>query len=105
MIITPLLAAPLLTGLTFPPAPDGEGNNGGFAPPVQLTAGGKNHTGIMYPSPVFHDVDGDGKSELLIGEIFGTITISERESEGSATAWTKARPMQIDGEPIKLNNW
>lgn len=105
MIITPLLVAPLFSGLALAPAPDGEGVKGGFAPPVQLTAGGKKHTGIMYPSPVLHDVDGDGAAELLIGEIFGTITISERESEGSTTAWTKARPMQVDGKPIKLNNW
>lgn len=76
-----------------------------FAPPVQLTAGGKNHTGILYPSPVMHDVDGDGAHELLIGEIFGTITISDRDAEGGVTAWAKANPMKVGGEPIKLNNW
>ncbi|MEM9381471.1 MAG: hypothetical protein AAGB93_16065 [Planctomycetota bacterium] len=76
-----------------------------FAPPVQLTAGGSAHTGILYPSPALHDVDGDGARELLIGEIFGTITVSEREAEGPATAWAEAQPMRVGGEPIKLNNW
>ena len=68
MYATVLLAAPFLVahldGTTDPEAAK-------FAPPVQLTAGGKNHTGILYPSPALYDVDGDGARELLIGEIFG----------------------------------
>ena len=97
-----LLVAPLLVAnLDSPSDPEAAK----FAPPVQLTAGGKNHTGILYPSPTLYDVDGDGARELLIGEIFGTITVSDRAEDGAATAWTKARPMKVDGKPIKLNNW
>lgn len=102
MHATVLLAAPFLVASLDGPSDAGAAE---FAPPVQLTAGGKNHTGIMYPSPALHDVDGDGARELLIGEIFGTITISDPLEGGPSSAWTKARPMKVGGEPIKLNNW
>ncbi|MEM1450423.1 MAG: hypothetical protein AAF957_11115 [Planctomycetota bacterium] len=99
MIVTSLLVASAGLGV------EAEAPKARFAPPVQLTAGGSEHTGILYPSPALHDVDGDGALELLIGEIFGTITISERDPEGPATAWREAQSMKVGGEPIKLNNW
>ncbi len=101
MLLTSLLVLPL-GGLDLPAAPKA---GQGFHGPVALTAGGKALEGILYPSPTIFDVDGDGADELMIGEIFGSITISERATGEDPLAWDKAKKMMTGGKPIKLNNW
>ncbi|MFT7075946.1 MAG: hypothetical protein ACJA0P_001960 [Planctomycetota bacterium] len=105
MLLTSLFLLPL-GGSTLPvslppPAKPGKGFHG----PVALTTNGKPHEGILYPSPTVFDVDGDGVDELLIGEIFGSIKISEPLPGDDTLAWGKAQRMTTGGEPIKLNNW
>ena len=34
----------------------------------------------MYPSPAIFDVDNDGKMELVVSDIFGSLTIYENQN-------------------------
>ncbi len=105
MLLTSLLVLPLggseVTAAVTPAVAPGKG----FHAPVQITSNGKPHEGILYPSPTVFDVDGDGADELLIGEIFGSISVSDSAEGEDSLAWGKAKKMTSGGEPIKLNNW
>ena len=76
-----------------------------FAPPIQLLRDGANHTGILYPSPVLYDLDGNGQRELVIGDLKGHITFSQRVADGEDHQWTAAEQLQSQGKPLKLDNW
>ncbi len=80
--------------------------SGKFAAPEQLTAGGEALTGIRYPSPTLHDLDGDGQRELLIGDLMGNIKVAQREQGKNDLDWSKLEFLQTsEKEPLKLNNW
>lgn len=72
-----------------------------FGAPEALTTNGKSMTGILYPSPALRDIDGDGKSELLIGDLRGFIQVAE----GDGLAWGKLEQLKSGKEPLKLHNW
>ncbi len=74
-----------------------------FDPPVALTSDGAPFTGILFPSPTLHDLDGDGKRELVIGDLPGRIVFA-RPGDGIAK-WQKREPLQSNKKPLKLNNW
>ena len=78
-----------------------------FRTPVQLKAGeAMMGEGILYPSPKLQDLDGDGISEMLIGDLRGQLLFSKRQGSSDATQWTTLEPVQTaDGEPIKFDNW
>ena len=78
-----------------------------FRTPVQLKAGEAiMGAGILYPSPKLQDLDGDGVSEMLIGDLRGQLLFSKRQGSGDATQWTTLEPVQTaDGKPIKFDNW
>ena len=74
-----------------------------FEAPVRIEAGDK-HMGAkrLYPSPVLFDVDGDGKTEMIIGDLIGNLTVSEREGD----TWSAPEPLKgADGKPLKFHNW
>ena len=60
-----------------------------------------------YPSPAMYDVDGDGKVELVLGDIFGALLVYENENEGSGDpVWSDFEPLKShDGEEIAVPNW
>lgn len=73
-----------------------------------LNAAGDEEGRIMYPSPSIFDVDNDGVDELVVGEIFGTMTVFERSQNDAKTGdvnWSSAKMLERDGKPIELNNW
>ncbi|MGE3166615.1 MAG: hypothetical protein AB7O52_17070 [Planctomycetota bacterium] len=74
-----------------------------FEAPVRLMAGEKPMGGDrLYPSPVLHDVDGDGVADMVIGDLVGNLTVSKRV----AGAWLAPTPLTAaDGKPLKFNNW
>lgn len=82
-----------------------------FADPVRLTVDGKplNQTvKQMYPSPAMYDVDDDGQTELVVGDIFGSLYIYENQNESRKgdPVWSKDRSLNSrDGKPIKVSNW
>ncbi len=75
-----------------------------FEAPVALTADGHSFSSIIYPTPVLHDIDGDGTRELIVGDLIGKLYAHE-PVEGAATAWGPAQPLEAEGEPLTLNNW
>lgn len=75
-----------------------------FEKPVELFANGASINSVMYPSPTLYDLDGDGKRELVIGDIFGSIHACVQQD--GKTAWGEMVKLEsVDGKPLKLNNW
>jgi len=78
-----------------------------FAPPVRLKAGdaflGK---GRLYPSPVMHDVDGDGRADIVIGDLIGKVTYAPRTAAEGAPAYAAETPLTSrKAEQLKFHNW
>ena len=96
MTLTSLWIAPLLAACV-----DGD-EVAAFAPPVQLETSGPEFSRMIYPTPVLHDVDGDGRRELVLGDLIGNLFVCEPNQDGS---WAGREPMQVEGEPLRLDNW
>ena len=78
-----------------------------FAPPVQLRAGGEI-MGVerLYPSPVLHDMNGDGRADVVLGDLWGEITVAARVAQDGAPAWGPDAPLAArDGKDLKFSNW
>lgn len=87
----------ILTALTVAQAPV-------FAPPVQMKAGNKVLAeGRHYPSPVFHDFDGDGVRDVVVGDLRGLLTVARGNADGSFGAEEKVKA--VDGEILNFHNW
>ncbi len=82
-----------------------------FDAPVRLMVGAApmNTTAKqMYPSPALFDVDGDGKNELAVGDIFGGLQIYENENEAGSgePVWSEPTAlMNVEASPIRVHNW
>jgi hypothetical protein len=79
-----------------------------FAPPVRLKAGEAFlGGGRYYPSPVLHDLDGDGKREILVADLMGSVTFAKiTRAEGGAPKISAEAPLLgRDGQPIRFHNW
>ena len=77
----------------------------GFAAPVRLKAGAEFMGGKrLYPSPVFHDVNGDGQLDIVIGDLRGHLTVSLRRGAAMDFA-AETRLMSADGRLLKFHNW
>ena len=75
-----------------------------FAAPRRIQAGDAFlGEGRLYPSPVLHDVDGDGRLDVVVGDLFGKVTVANRSSAG---AFGLEKQLQDrDGKALKFNNW
>jgi hypothetical protein len=78
-----------------------------FAAPERIRAGDAFlGEGRLYPSPVLHDVDGDGRLDLVVGDLFGKVTVALRTSSKSPVAFGVEQPVEDrDGKPLKFHNW
>ena len=75
-----------------------------FAPPVQIKAGKKLlGKGRMYPSPGFHDINGDGLKDVFIGDLRGHITYALRKQDGTFDNEQKLKNAR--GRIIDFGNW
>lgn len=78
-----------------------------FAAPVRLTAGdklmGENR---LYPSPVLQDMNGDGLADIVIGDLFGKVTVAHRVAgEGPAKFSAETTLNNFEGKELKFKNW
>jgi hypothetical protein len=87
-----------------------------FAPPVRLKAGDEflgnknadNKGERLFPSPVFHDLDGDGLADLVVGDLRGHLTVARRLPGTPGTPATFAKEEKVlgaDGKIVDLHNW
>ena len=96
-------AYPLLQG------PEGTSEVPGlFKAPVRLQAGdkflGENR---LYPSPVVHDLDGDGLPDIVVGDLMGKVTVATRltASDGRLRFEQEKAVQNREGQPLKFHNW
>ncbi len=79
-----------------------------FAAPVRLKAGDA-YMGSrrMYPSPVMHDVNGDGLGDIVVGCIFGKVTVALRDASAKGEIkYLKPAPLKMEsGKDLKFHNW
>ena len=74
--------------------------------PVQLTTdtGPLGH-GMLYPSPAMYDIDGDGKAEMIVADLFGNVQMA-RKAPGADTHWGALTPLASrKATPLKFSNW
>ncbi len=78
-----------------------------FAPPKRIKAGDAwLGAGRLYPSPVMHDMDGDGKRDVVIGDLFGAVTVAKSlEGDAGLPLAAEAPVMNREGEKLKFHNW
>lgn len=77
-----------------------------FKPPVQISAGENDFSGILYPSPVLQDLNGDGQHELVIGDLRGFIQAASRLSPGEPSSWGELTNVKAtDEKDLKFSNW
>lgn len=89
---------------TMAPAQDQPSSS--FAPPVQLQAGDKflGHE-RLFPSPVYHDVDGDGLADLVVGDLIGHLTVALRKPGKKISYGAESKLKGADGKDLKFHNW
>jgi len=77
-----------------------------FAAPVRIMAGDSFlGEGRLYPSPVVHDFDGDGHADIVIGDLFGRVTVASGDPSRPMTFAAEKKVKGKDGELLNFHNW
>lgn len=84
-----------------------------FAPPVSIEAGAPTKAGPtvlgkgrLYPSPVLHDLDGDGHLDVVVGDLRGRLTTALRlPGAGTPKFAAEQKLLAKDGKELDFANW
>lgn len=78
-----------------------------FAAPRRLEAGDKLlGERRLYPSPTYHDINGDGLADLVIGDLRGLMTVAHRmPGDGPAQYGPEQKLLDREGKEIDFHNW
>lgn len=75
-----------------------------FAAPVLLRAGDKvAGKGRLYPSPASYDLDRDGLGDLVIGDLWGHLTVAAQRRDGTFADEQEIK--DVDGKVLDFGNW
>ncbi|HEX6813450.1 MAG TPA: hypothetical protein VF384_17660 [Planctomycetota bacterium] len=97
----------LAGGLCIAAASPAQNPGDTFAPPVRLKAGEKFVGEQRYfPSPVFHDMNGDGSLDIVVGDLVGKLTVAlRRPGDGPIAFEAETTLKAADGKDLKFHNW
>jgi hypothetical protein len=109
---SPILLSMLVSMLSFAPisvAQDSTQDSSSilFGEPVRIMAGdaflGAKR---LYPSPVLHDVNADGKLDVVIGDLWGKITFAQRNGEKENVTFDREKPLLAsNGKQLDFSSW
>lgn len=102
------MAHELLTLLASAVSAAGASDETMLAAPVKLTAGGvaidtNDHVG--HSGPLYADYDGDGLSDLLVGNFAGHIQLYKNVGTKEAPEFESKGLLEAEGEVVKVKNW
>ena len=79
-----------------------------FEPPVRLKAGDvfiDTGADIAYSGPSVFDLDGDGKRDLLVGNLCGHIQVFRNVGDDAARRFEAKGFLKADGKLVEIPNW
>lgn len=78
-----------------------------FAAPVRLRAGDKFlGEKRLFPSPVLHDVNGDGLADIVVGDLVGRLTVALRlPGDGPLAFAAETKLQDRDAKDLDFHNW
>jgi hypothetical protein len=60
----------------------------------------------MYPSPVLQDMNGDGRADVVLGDLWGRITVALRTAGDGPPCFGPDEPLLgRDGAALDFKNW
>jgi hypothetical protein len=78
-----------------------------FEDPILLKAGDKIMGHMRYyPSPVFHDMNGDGVLDIVVGDLVGKLTVALGRKTSDGIAFEAETPLNSkNGQQLTFKNW
>jgi hypothetical protein len=98
----------LVTAATLAVTAAAEPPKAAFAPPVRLMTDGQpinQREKLLYPSPVLLDIDGDGQTELVIGDLWGKLRVYKPAGKRGDLTWSAGTVLQAQGKELTVPNW